>query len=114
VILTVTKMGLSETLLWRARAEQPVALLGCCLREMLRSLKPMPESAKTTPVQPLSKALEPIGVYQSISNVETTRALDRQSEIDCQIRPHELRLHLSVAFWLHGSWNSSVVLVSAS
>jgi hypothetical protein len=36
-------------------------------------LKPMLENAKTAPVQPLSKALEPIGVYQSISNVGTTR-----------------------------------------
>ncbi len=43
-------------------------LPGCCLREMLRSLRPTPENAKTAPVQPPSKALELMRVYQSISN----------------------------------------------
>ena len=37
VILTVTKLGLSETMLWRARADRPVGLPGCYLGQMLRS-----------------------------------------------------------------------------
>ncbi len=90
MILTVTKMGLAETLLLGALArDRPAGLPGCCLREMLRSLKPTPENAKTAPVQPPSKALELMRVYQSISNV-MTEILDRWPEADCEIRPHKL------------------------
>jgi hypothetical protein len=60
-----------------AKSTLTSGLPGCCLREMLRSWKRMPENAKTVPAQPPSKALEPMRVYRSTSNVETTRTLDR-------------------------------------
>jgi hypothetical protein len=82
---------------------------------MLRFLKPMPENAKTLPVQRLSKALEAILAYQAMSNVEATRTLDRQPEVDCQIKPHNLSaLLVTCISELHERWISSVVFVSAS
>ncbi len=81
---------------------------------MLRSLKPMPENAKTLPEQRLS-TLEAILAYQAMSNVEATRTLDRQPEVDCQIKPHNLSaLLVACISELHERWISSVVFVSAS
>jgi hypothetical protein len=87
----ISKAGLSETLMWRARAGQArrVAMPACCLHETLRSLKPTPENAMTVPAQPLSKALGSIRVDRSRSNVGTIEALGRQPKVVSQIKPHE-------------------------
>jgi hypothetical protein len=35
----ISKMSLSETLMWHARLDRPAGSRACCLHEMLRSLK---------------------------------------------------------------------------
>jgi hypothetical protein len=89
VILAVAKWACRKLRCGALERDRPPGLPGCYLRQMLRSLKPMPENAKTAPVQPPSKALELRRVYQSISNVQTTSILDRWPEAYCEIRPHK-------------------------
>ena len=85
----VTKMGLSEASLWRARAGQARRVVGM-LSPRDAALVEAYANAKTVPVQPRSKALGSIPLYQSKSSVETTRDLDRQAEVVCQTKPHRL------------------------
>jgi hypothetical protein len=61
------KMGLSDTLMWRARAGQARRVAGMLSPRDAALLEAMRENAKTAPVQPLLKTLELIRVCQSRS-----------------------------------------------
>src|SRR5258708_34139275 len=99
-------MDRSEALYGTHARDRPAALQACCLREMLRSLKPMPGSAKTAPVRGrLSKAREPVLVYLSTSSVKTSRALDPRPAGDYKIKPHKLANGISA------SWKFDFLLV---
>ena len=89
VILMISKAGLSETLMWRARPGQARRVASMLSPRDAALVEAYARECDDRPAQPLSKALGSIRVDRSRSNVGTTEALGRQPKVVSQIKPHE-------------------------
>jgi hypothetical protein len=77
VILTVTKLGLSETMLWRARAGQARRVAGMLSPRDAALLEAYARECEDSARAASIESATAKRVYRSTSNVETTRTLDR-------------------------------------
>jgi hypothetical protein len=94
----ISKAGLSETLTWRARAGQARRVASMLSPRDAALVEAYARECDTVPAQPLSKALGPICVDRSRSNVGTTEALGRQPKIGSQIKSHEHAAHSRIGY----------------